>query len=581
MGEYVAACVAGVMSLEDALALIALRGRLMQTLPPGGAMAAVLAGEDEVAAAVRGHDGALAIAAVNAPDNVVISGAAAAVDRVVAELAERGVRSRSLNVSHAFHSPRMDPVLDAFTAAVERVTLSSPRIALVSNVTGRLVTPEEITTATYWRRHLRGAVRFAAGVDSLRAAGVDVFVEIGPTPALLGLARRGAAADAVAALPSLRPGRGDWQQMLESLAALYVAGADVDWAAFDRPCGPAPACPADVPVPARALLDRGAEPTARRRRGGRSGLSEGHPFAGRRMTSPRVPGVAFELTVRPDRPAFLADHAIHGTVVFPGTAYLEAVRVAAGDLLASAEFDLEGIAIRQPMVLDTGAGRVVQVLVAPPVAGAASVEVFSRPAARGWPEEWQLHAVARAVRRSAAPREHARRLARRRPERCAEPLPAAPFYERLTAIGLDYGPTFRGVRELWSGEDEAVGLVEIDPGSRPADYKAHPALLDACLHVFGAAILARSSRRPTRCTCRSRSSASSSSVLSGPRLDPCVGATRAGADAWIRGRLLSSTTRARSWPAHRPLAPADARGRRSAGPSPRAGCTRWRGARSR
>ena len=488
VGEYVAACVAGVMSLEDALALISARGRLMQALPPGGAMAAVFATEEEITAVLRGRSDQLAIAAVNAPDNVVISGAAVAVDQVLAELSGRGVRSRILNVSHAFHSPLMDPVLDDFTAAAERVKLSAPRIGLASNVTGRLVGSDEITTAAYWRRHLRGAVRFAAGVDSLRAAGVDVFVEIGPTPALLGLVRRGAADRDVATLPSLRPGRGDWQQMLESLAALHVAGADVDWAAFDRPWGRRRLSLPTYPFQRERYWVEG--PT---RRSGAGGLAEAaspeaHPLAGRRSTSPRVPGVAFELTVRPDRPSFLAEHAIHGTVVFPGTAYLEAVRVAAADVLGSTDLDLEGVELREPMVLDVGAGRVVQVLVAPPSAGVVSVEVFSRPDGAGVSEGWQLHATARAARRSSSLAEPGTDSLGAAQARCVTPLPTEPFYEQLAAIGLGYGPSFRGVRELWKGVGEAVGRIEVDTEARPDAYHAHPALVDACLHLFGAAL---------------------------------------------------------------------------------------------
>ncbi|HEY6097924.1 MAG TPA: acyltransferase domain-containing protein, partial [Anaeromyxobacter sp.] len=490
VGEYVAACVAGVMSLEDALALIAARGRLMQALPPGGAMAAVLAGEPEVAAALRGRERALAIAAVNAADNVVISGSATALEEVLADLAARGLESRSLNVSHAFHSPLMDPVLDDFGGAVKRITLSAPRIGLVSNVTGRFVTAEEITTPAYWRRHLRDAVLFAAGVETLRADGVEAFVEIGPTPTLLGLARRGVADERAAWLPSLRHGREDWRQMLESLAALHVAGADVDWAAFDRPYPRRRVALPTYPFQRERywVEPAGAEPISPESEGEIPGT--GHPLAGRRMNSPRLSGAAFECPVRADRPSFLADHTIHGTVVFPATAYLEAVRVAAAGILGSADLDLEQVTIRQPMVLEPGAGRVVQVIVAPPAAEAVSVEVFSRPAGDGQREDWQLHATARVGHRSASACEHTGDSLAAVRARCADPISTGAFYERLAAIGLEYGPTFRGVTELWSGPAEAVGRIEVDAARLPAlaAYQAHPALLDACLHLFGAAL---------------------------------------------------------------------------------------------
>ncbi len=233
VGEYVAACVAGVFSLEDGLGLIAERGLLMQGLPRGGEMAAVFAGEERVAAAVARRKGAVSVAAVNGPDNVVISGEAGALRAVLEELAAEGIKSKDLTVSHAFHSPLMDPILDAFEAAVARVPLSSPRIGLVSNLSGALAGDDDVS-ARYWRRHLREPVRFADGMRVLAGRGCTAFVEIGPGTTLLGMGRRCLEGESQAWLPSLRKGRGDWEQVLESLAGLYVRGVVVDWTGFDR-----------------------------------------------------------------------------------------------------------------------------------------------------------------------------------------------------------------------------------------------------------------------------------------------------------------------------------------------------------
>ena len=234
VGEYVAASVAGVMRPEDALKLIAVRGRLMQSLPPGGAMAAIASSEADVTAAISRMSARVSIAAVNAPDQVVISGLRSDVAPVVSAFDAQGVMAQWLPVSHAFHSPLVEPMLDRFEAEAARVAFDTPSIPIVSNLTGDIVRDDALSNPGYWRRHARGTVRFARSVDALYRAGYRTFVEIGPRPALLGPARRSVGDDQGLWLPSLRPGRGDWEQMLETLAALYASGVDVDWAGFDR-----------------------------------------------------------------------------------------------------------------------------------------------------------------------------------------------------------------------------------------------------------------------------------------------------------------------------------------------------------
>ncbi len=233
VGEYVAACVAGVISFEDGLRLIAERGRLMGALPPGGRMVAVFADEAKVRAAVAAGSERVSIAAVNGPAEVVISGARDAVDAVIARLGTGGGTPRPLRVSHAFHSPLMEPILDGFERLVSTVELSAPKLTLVSNLTGEPVAPDAMQPA-YFRRHLREPVRFAAGMQALHRKGYRVFVEIGPSPALLGLGRRAVVDDGQAWLGSLRKGGDDWRELLAALAALHLRGVPVDWNGFDR-----------------------------------------------------------------------------------------------------------------------------------------------------------------------------------------------------------------------------------------------------------------------------------------------------------------------------------------------------------
>lgn len=235
VGEYVAACLSGVFSLEDGLKLMVARGRLMQALPRDGAMAAVSTDEGRVAAALVGREASVAVAAANGPNNVVISGRRDTVDEVLRELAPEGIRSHRLSVSHAFHSPLMDPMLDEFERVASQVAYGTPRLPLVSNVTGEMADAELMGQAAYWRRHVREPVRFADSIRQLYAQGFRVFVEVGPGATLLGMASSCVPEGEAVWLASLREGREDWKQLLESAGKLYVKGVELDWSALDRP----------------------------------------------------------------------------------------------------------------------------------------------------------------------------------------------------------------------------------------------------------------------------------------------------------------------------------------------------------
>ncbi|WP_335984585.1 acyltransferase domain-containing protein, partial [Streptomyces sp. CA2R106] len=223
IGEVTAAYVAGVWDLADACAVVAARGRLMQGLPAGGAMAALDASSEQVAELVSGREG-VAVAAVNGVRQTVVSGVESVVDEVVGLWREGGGRARRLRVSHAFHSPLMDPVLEEFGRVVGGVTCREPRIALVSGTPGA-----DVTDPAYWVGHVRDTVRFRDVVVAMRAQGVGVFVELGPDGALSAMAD----GDAGTWVPALRGGQDEPETALRALAGLYVAGVEVDWAAVN------------------------------------------------------------------------------------------------------------------------------------------------------------------------------------------------------------------------------------------------------------------------------------------------------------------------------------------------------------
>ena len=233
VGEYVAATVAGVFSLEDGLKLIAMRGRLMQQLPSAGEMVAVMASESQVIEAIGDYNSQVTIAAINGPESMVISGESEAIAIICSKLKAMGVKAKHLQVSHAFHSPLMEPMLAEFAIVAQEVTYNQPRIPLISNVSGKKVSAE-ITAAEYWVNHVRQPVRFAQSMKTLNEEGYKVFLEVGPKPILLGMGRQCLPEDVGVWLPSLRPGVDEWQQMLSSLGQLYVQGTKVDWLGFER-----------------------------------------------------------------------------------------------------------------------------------------------------------------------------------------------------------------------------------------------------------------------------------------------------------------------------------------------------------
>ncbi|MDT0381516.1 SDR family NAD(P)-dependent oxidoreductase [Streptomyces sp. DSM 42041] len=232
VGELAAAHVAGLFSLPDAAALVATRGRLMQSLPTDGAMVSVRAGADEVRDLLAGREDRLSLAAVNGPAATVLSGDEDAVAEVVRILAARGHRTKRLRVSHALHSPHLEPVLEEFRAAVAAVTFQRPRVPLVSTLTGEPVPPERMSTPEYWVRQAREPVRFLEAVRALLASGTTVFVELGPDGSLATMARDCVAAapgGTVAVVPVLRADRPEPQTLLTALGALHARGITVDW----------------------------------------------------------------------------------------------------------------------------------------------------------------------------------------------------------------------------------------------------------------------------------------------------------------------------------------------------------------
>jgi acyl transferase domain-containing protein/acyl carrier protein len=491
VGEYAAACVAGVFPLEDGLTLIAHRGRLIQSLPEGGAMAALSAPEDRVLEALAGESDRVCIAARNGPQQTVISGDADAVQRVVEAIGREGVRAVPLQVSHAFHSAHMDPILAEFERIAGGIAFAPPRIDIISCVTGERI-GEAICDPAYWTRQIRRPVRFADGLAAMAGRGVRVFVEAGPKPILVGMGRRCVAEREAVWLPSLRPGRSDWEQMLDSLARLYVLGRPVDWAGVDRPYS---ARRVELPtypwqrathwLEAASPGGEGADAGGEAGEGGRSA----HPLLGVRRDSAASPeATIFAASASVGRPGYLADHRVFGTPVFPGAGFLEMALAAAASPDVRDPLALDAVSFVQALPLGEQP-RPLQCVLRPGDAGRIGFQILSGPRREVvGPRAWTLHAAG-TIRPSAgeSPPD---------PEdldalRAAMPTERAPedFYAQAQARRIEYGPAFRALVSLRMGAQEALGYIRLPAslGGEASAYRAHPVVLDACLQVALAA----------------------------------------------------------------------------------------------
>jgi acyl transferase domain-containing protein/acyl-CoA synthetase (AMP-forming)/AMP-acid ligase II/acyl carrier protein len=281
VGEYVAAAVAGVFSAEDGVRLVAERGALMQALPQEGTMAALRCSERELEEELARWTGRASLAAINAPRSAVVSGEREAVARIAAALGAQGVAHQELQVSHAFHSPLMAPMVAPFSAVAARLVMAKPRVPLASNVTGRFL--EGVPGAEYWAEHIVKPVQFAAGIDAMKAAGCDAFLELGPEPVLLSQGRQCIEDPTVGWLASMRSGASEREQMLESLGRLYARGAEVRWQEFHRARGRKVALPTYPFERERfwlqAAADRGEDSK-------RAAARPGHPLLGIRVDQP-------------------------------------------------------------------------------------------------------------------------------------------------------------------------------------------------------------------------------------------------------------------------------------------------------
>ncbi|OPF74901.1 polyketide synthase, partial [Streptomyces antioxidans] len=483
VGELAAAHVAGVFSLEDACALVAARGRLMQALPEGGAMVSLRAAESAVLPHLEGHGDRVSVAAVNGPRATVISGDEDTVLRIAEAV---GAKSKRLTVSHAFHSPLMDAMLAEFGTVAAGIGYSAPRIAVVSNVTGEAA-GEELCTPEYWVRHVRGAVRFGDGMRFLAERNVTRFVEIGPAGVLSAMGEECLAeadtdtdTDAAAAfVPLLRKDRGEAESLLAGVGRVHAHGGAVDWEQVFAGRG---AHRVELPTYAFQRQRYWLDAPATVGDVASAGLgAAGHPLLGAAVELADSDGLVLTGRLSTRGQPWLADHAVSGVVLFPGTAFLE-LAVQAGDRVGCDRVD--ELTLQAPLILPERGGVTLQLVVDPPEEdGRRSLNVYSRPEDADREQSWTRHATGVLAAGGA---EGSYDLGGTWPPPGAEPVAVEDLYERFAAGGFGYGPSFQGLRTAWLRGDEVFAEVRLaqEQQSAATAYGLHPALLDAALHTI-------------------------------------------------------------------------------------------------
>ncbi|MPZ81185.1 MAG: SDR family NAD(P)-dependent oxidoreductase [Actinophytocola sp.] len=462
IGELAAAQVSGVWSLADACRVVAARGRLMQALPSGGAMLSVRIAEPELEL----PSDRVSIAAVNGPSSLVVSGDADEIGALEAEWVSQGRKVKRLSVSHAFHSPLMEPMLDDFRAVLETVEFHEPSIPIVSNLTGEPASP---TSPDYWVRHVRESVRFADGITTLCAQGVTTFLELGPDAVLSGMGAD--CVDGAVFVPSQRRNQDEVTIVTKALAQLHTRGFSPEWTAVFPGA-------ATVELPTYAFQHERFWLVANMGYADATGLGQaaaGHPLLGATVDLPDSGGWVFTGRISLLTHPWLADHAVADTVLVPGAALVE-LAVRAADQIDAA--GVEELMLHAPLVVpDHGSTWLRLAVGASDEDGRCPVTIHSRPEHGA---DWTRHASGTLA--SGEPGD-AFDLTEW-PPAGAEPVDVADLYDDLLAAGFGYGPTFQGLRRAWTRDGEVFTELELDEAGHgdATRFGVHPALLDAALH---------------------------------------------------------------------------------------------------
>ncbi len=467
LGEIVAACAAGIFSLADGLKLICRRGQLMQSLPAGGIMISIQADAEEVARVIGKDKDAVSIGVINGPTQTVISGEKYKAERVRMDFDAKGFKTKVLQVSHASHSVLMNPILEAYGKVVESITFHKPEYQLIQN---RADEGPAIDTAAYWISHLRDTVDFAAGVKELESQGIDVCIEVGPNPVLLGIAGNCyEAGDQVTWLPSSRVGESG--TVYQSIAQLYVEGEVIDWEAYY-----AHESVRNVPLPTYAFQRESYWVNASKSVSSDRGDYSGHPLLGSEIKVAGKEGV-FETLVSLKHFPYLNDHRVFDSALVPAAAFCEVIQAFVHQ--SSSPYILEEINFESPLWLDKDHEYRLQLILQSAEEEQQQFELFSSVV--GDESTWQSHA--RGVLGS--PEQSRKEPADQLPPVINGGLNVNDFYEAFALKGMEYGEAFQPVKDIYQKTDSILARLHLPEALEEENpYQVHPVLLDGAFQLM-------------------------------------------------------------------------------------------------
>ena len=478
LGEYAAACAAGVMSVEDALAIVALRGPLAAALPDKGRAAAVWARPEQVAPIVAKFARELAIAAYNAPERLLVSGSERALNAALRELEQQSIHCKLLNGMVAVHSPLMDPMLDPFEAHMRTVKLARPRIPIVSSVTGQLVVGDEMCDPGYWRRHVREPVRFSQAMTTLHELGATAFLEVGPHHTLVRLGQECLPADAATWQTSLNKERAPWEQVCDALGKLHVQGVRAHFRNFHEG---APRQLVTLPNYAWQGGRYWAKPVTTQRARGVASDKRSHPLIGQRLASP-LRELQFETQIDVASLPWLKDHKLWHTVVVPGALHVERVLATLKELRQCEQVVLTDIVFGEAIAFDDeDESRLSQLLLLPNAADEYLARVLSTDAtskAGTWSEHLTAQVSIPRAGVSPPPLDHVD--VGGDPDCSGEQL-----YQRMHGWNYGLGPAFQWLEGMFTRQGETWFRLRMPRAASASDALAlHPALIDALFQVL-------------------------------------------------------------------------------------------------
>jgi malonyl CoA-acyl carrier protein transacylase len=475
-GEYIAACLAGVFSLEDGLKLVTERGRLMETLTSNGEMYTIFENENSVKEKIEGFEDTVTVASINSPFKTVISGNKDSLSKILPKFDAQNIEYKKINVSIASHSPLMNTMIEEFRKVCNTVKYSNALIPVVSNITGE-VTTDKISNADYWCEHILSGVRFSDSIKACVNFGVDTFIDLGPKPTSIGMAQETVMDAAINWLPSFKKNFTIWETMFQGLGKMYVSGINPDWNNLDKDFSHKLVSVPHYPFQKqRYWID---EAKGNKSKSFTAVFSDSDNFlnelAGSKLISASRNEFIFNSVISGSNPSFLKDHGVYGNIVLPGAAYIEIALTAGAEILKSENLKMTDLKFHKPMILDIDESKNVQSIFTKSDKYKYNFEIFSLSGNDNL--NWTLHSSG-SVQIDKNVKNISEDFSEIKKQFIKE-INTETFYKQTNEIGIEYGPDFRGIKELYVNENHSLGLVKLNESLKKNKFKLHPAVLDA------------------------------------------------------------------------------------------------------